>query len=69
MNTHDRAVIDAAVEVATFSKTHEWPKEGSPEFFELAQMLDRLATHINAAYPGFNANIQRQRNTAARGND
>lgn len=46
------AIIDAAVEVAHFSKTHEWPKEGSPEFFEFAQKLDVLATAITARFPG-----------------
>jgi len=54
MNT----IEDAAVAVATFSKTHEWPKEGSPEFFKFAQLLDNLATAINAKYPEFNRNIQ-----------
>lgn len=68
-SAHYQAVIDAAVEVAVFSKTHEWPKEGSPEFFEFAQKLDNLATGINRVFPRFNANIQRQRNTVAHGND
>jgi len=59
------AIIDAAVEVATFSKTHEWPQNHSPEFSDFANKLDRLATAINAQYPSFNRNIQ----TARHGND
>lgn len=51
------SIIDAAVEVATFSKTHEWPQNHSPEFFDFANKLDRLATAINAFYPSFNSNI------------
>lgn len=59
MDDKTTAIIDAAVEVATYSKTHEWPQNHSPEFFEFSNKLDRLATAINAAYPSFNRNIQR----------
>lgn len=52
-------IVDAACEVATFSKTHEWPAFASPEFFEFAKRLDALATAINTNYPGFNINIQK----------
>lgn len=55
------AIIDAAVAVATFSKTHEWPQNNSPEFFDFSNQLDRMATAINAAYPSFNHNIQLSR--------
>jgi hypothetical protein len=51
-------IEDAAVLVATFSKTHEWPSFGTPEFFEFAQKLDVLSTAITAKYPSFNRNIQ-----------
>lgn len=51
-------IIDAAVEVAVFSKTHEWPKEMSPDFFKFAQLLDDLATKIQARYPEFNKNVR-----------
>lgn len=61
-------IIDAAVLVAIFSKTHTWPAEGSPEFSEFAQLLDSLATEINRVYPSFNSNIAKQRNTTAHGN-
>ena len=53
----DQAIIDAAVDVAVFSKTNLWPAESSPEFFEFARRLDVLATAINRRYPHFNANI------------
>jgi len=53
------AIIDAAVEVAHFSKSHAWPVENSPEFFEFAQKLDALATAITARFPAFQGNIQR----------
>lgn len=52
------AIVDAAIEVAHFSKTHEFPKEGSPEFFEFAQKLDVLATAITARFPAFQRNVQ-----------
>lgn len=61
MTEKQQAIIDAAVEVATFSKTHEWPQNHSPEFFDFANKLDRLATAINAEYPAFNRNIAAQR--------
>ncbi len=50
-------ILEAAFDVAYFSKTHEYPAEGSPAFCEFAQALDRLATAINAAYPRFNSNV------------
>jgi len=54
------AIVDAACSVAIFSKTREFPKEGTPSFFEFAQKLDALATAINAKYPDFNRNIQKR---------
>ncbi len=61
MNTSEKEalIIDAAFDVAVFSKTNTWPKESSPEFFEFAEKLNRLATAINARYPSFNSNIQK----------
>ncbi len=51
-------IMTAAFDVAHFSKTHEYPKVGEPEFFEFTQLLDNLATAINAAYPAFNRNVK-----------
>lgn len=59
MTSTQQAIIDTAFEVAHFSKTHEFPKDGSEEFFHFATLLDRLATAINAEYPAFNRNIQK----------
>lgn len=50
-------IIDAAVEVAVFSKSHTWPQFGSPDFFAFAQLLDDLAAKIQARYPEFNKNV------------
>jgi hypothetical protein len=61
MTPKEQAIIDAAVEVSVFSKTHSYPAEGTPDFFEFAQKLDVLATAINAAYPSFNRNVQQLR--------
>lgn len=61
MSPSQQAIIDAACEVAIFSKTHAYPSEGTPEFFEFAQLLDRLATAINAECPVFNRNIQNRK--------
>ena len=57
MSTKEQAIIDAAVAVSVFSKTHAYPTEGAPEWFEFAAKLDALATAINAAFPHFNHNI------------
>ncbi len=57
MTTKEQSIIDAAIDVAVFSKTHTWPTEGSPDFFLFAQLLDVLATAINAQLPTFNRNI------------
>lgn len=61
MHDDDQAIIDAAVEVATFSKVHAYPAEGSPAFFEFAEKLDALATAIRKRHPHFDRNV---RNTA-----
>lgn len=66
MNPLHHAIIDTATEVAVFSKTHSWPAENSPEFFQFAELLDKLGTQINAACPGFNANVQRSVLAAAK---
>lgn len=57
MTSKQIAIIDSAIEVAVFSKTHDWPEQDSKEFFEFAEMLNRLATAINAEYPNFNRNV------------
>lgn len=59
MDPKIEAIVDAAFDVAVFSKTNSWPAEGSPEFFAFADKLDRLATALNAAYPGFNRNVRK----------
>jgi hypothetical protein len=59
MEPNTTPIVDAAFDVAVFSKLHAWPVEGSPEFFEFAQKLDRLACAIQAAYPMFNRNVRR----------
>lgn len=51
------AIIDAACEVAAFSKQNAYPQEGTPLFFDFAQKLDALATAINAEYSNFNRNV------------
>ena len=58
MTTKQLAIIDAACEVAAFSKTNAYPQEGTPLFFDFAKKLDALATAINAEYPSFNRNVR-----------
>jgi hypothetical protein len=58
MTPKQQDIIDAATEVAHFSKTHEWPEWGTPECFAFSEKLDRLATAINAEYPSFNRNVR-----------
>ena len=58
MTTKQLAIIDAACEVAAFSKTNEWPEWGTPECFAFSEKLDRLATAIAAEYPAFNRNVR-----------
>jgi hypothetical protein len=58
MTPKQQAIIDAACEVAVFSKTNAYPQEGTPLFFDFAQKLDALATAINAEYPNFNRNVR-----------
>jgi len=55
------AIVDAAIDVAHFSKTHAYPAEGTPEFFEFAQKLDALSNAIVARFPAFQRNIQNGR--------
>jgi hypothetical protein len=57
MTTKQLAIIDAAIEVAVFSKTHNWPEIYSKEFFELTDKLNQLEIAINAEYPNFNRNV------------
>lgn len=57
MTPAEQSIVNAAVEVSIFSKTHAYPAEGTPGFFEFAHKLDALATAINAAYPHFNHNV------------
>lgn len=58
MTPKQQDIIDAATEVAHFSKTHEWPEWGTPECFAFSEKLDRLATAINAEHPNFNRNVR-----------
>lgn len=44
-------IDDAAVDVVVFAKTHDWPKENTPEFFEFAEMITRLECAIRNKYP------------------
>lgn len=57
MTPQEQAIIDAACEVATFSSTHIWPAENSPEYFEFAEKLNLLGSLINARYPSFQRNV------------
>lgn len=57
MTTNQQEIIDAAFEVAVFSKTHEWPQFASTEFFEFSQKLDRLHTVLSCEFPAMNRNI------------
>lgn len=58
MTTQQLAIIDAAIEVATFSKTNPYPQEGTPRFFEFAEILDALSNAIQAEYPNFSRNVR-----------
>lgn len=57
MTTDQQEIIDAAIDVAIFSKTNEYPKPGTPAFFLFTDKLDRLATKISNAYRVFNRNV------------
>jgi hypothetical protein len=51
-------IVDAAVDVAVFSRTHGYPESGTPDFFRFAELLDKLSTEIAKQYPAFSSNIQ-----------
>lgn len=54
MNEQEQKIIDAAISVSLFSRTHDWPREFSPEWFEYAHKLDLLATELAKLYPSLN---------------
>ena len=41
-------ILDVAVELSVFVKTHEYPKEMSEDFFELMRLFDKLETALRA---------------------
>jgi len=57
MTPEQTAIIDAAIDIVVFSKTHEWPPKFSPEFFEFADKLNQLEGAVNTMYPKFGSNI------------
>lgn len=40
------SVVDAAVELCAFCRMHGYPKEGTPDFFKLTEMVDKLDTAL-----------------------
>jgi hypothetical protein len=54
-----KTIEDAALNVMAFVKSHTYPKEGSPEFFVLIDLLDQLETAIVAKYPNFVKNLRK----------
>lgn len=44
-----KSIIDAALELVLYVKTHEYPKEGTDKFFRLTQLLDQLETSLRKA--------------------
>lgn len=58
MTSQQLAIIDAAIEVAVFSRTHEYPDWGTPECFAFSTKLDALSSAIQSEYPNFNRNIR-----------
>ena len=40
------SVIDAAVRCSLFTRTHSYPVEMSPEFFEFMGLMDKLDTEL-----------------------
>ncbi len=39
-------VVDAAYMVSHFAKHNEYPKEGSPEFFDFTNRIDKLEVEL-----------------------
>jgi len=39
-------VINAAINIHIFAKTHLWPTEGSKDFMEFTELLDKLETKL-----------------------
>ena len=44
-----KSIIDAALELVLYVKTHEYPKEGTDEFFQLTRLMDQLETSLRQA--------------------
>ena len=44
------AILDAAVELVAFCRTNGYPKEGTPQFFTLTEMVDRLDTALRSEH-------------------
>ena len=40
------AILDAAVELCAFCRTNGYPAEGTPNFFKLTELVDRLDTTL-----------------------
>lgn len=50
-NPRVMAVINAAVDVSCYQRDHEYPKEGSPEWFTFAEKLNTLREALRQLYP------------------
>ena len=44
-----KSIVDSAVEVVAFVKSHKYPKEMTPEFFKLTELMDQLETSLRIA--------------------
>ena len=44
-----KSIIDVALELCLFVKTHEYPKERTEEFFRLTKLFDQLDSALRAA--------------------
>ena len=53
------AVIDAALEVLAFVKTHEYPTCPSTSFFKYQALLNNLEVKVSRAYPQFIPNLRK----------
>ena len=47
-----REIIDAGTKLVGFTKSHEFPEELTPDFFELTELIDNLATRLAANREG-----------------
>lgn len=44
-----KQLLDAAVKLCAFTKTHEFPREGTEDFYELTQFIDALDMEVRKA--------------------